>query len=214
MPVSRERFAQGLSPEQFLQQIDRNQERFEQNIREVQGLITDKDREFFARHPVNVVAIGEGWCTDVVQFFPPMFELAKQSPNVKLGVFVRDQNTDLIDQYLNQGKYRSIPVFVFYDQDWNELAHFIERPAAVTQEMAKETLRFAQENAQLEGINRTYENMPDETRTAVRENNANYRWSNMLRWDRIFLDDIEDLIARGARQPQPAAAAAEQSEHD
>ena len=214
MPVSRERFAQGLTPEQFLQQIDRNQERFEQNIGEVQGLITDQDRAFFAAHPVSVVAIGEGWCTDVVQFFPAIFELAKQSPNVELGVFLRDQNTDLIDQYLNQGKYRSIPVFVFYDQDWTELGHFIERPAALTQEMAKETLRFAQENAQLEGINRTYENMPDETRTKVRENNANYRWGNMLRWDRIFLDDIKDLIAQGAGQPAIAVTAAQASKHD
>lgn len=49
---------------------------------------------------------------------------------MELRIFARDQNLDIMDQYLNQGQYRSIPVFVFLDHDLNELGHWIERPAA------------------------------------------------------------------------------------
>ena len=43
-------------------------------------------------------------------------------------VFLRDKNPDLMDQYLNQGMFRSIPVFAFFDEDMNEVARFVERP--------------------------------------------------------------------------------------
>lgn len=200
MPVSRERFQEGLTPAQFMELVEKNRERFEQNLEQVQGLINDDDRAFFAQHPVSIVAIGEDWCTDVVQFFPVVFELAREVPSVTVRVFLRDQNHDLIDQYLKEGQFRSIPVFVLYDERWNELGHFIERPAAATQEMAQETRRFAQEHADAEGINRSYENMPDETRQKVRENSARFRWSNMLRWDRMALEELKQIASQGGQR--------------
>jgi len=45
-------------------------------------------------------------------------------------IFLRDENPDLMDQFLKEGLYRSIPVFVFFDERMNEVARFIEsRPA-------------------------------------------------------------------------------------
>lgn len=203
MPVTRERFAQGLTGSQYLELVQQNRERFEANLAAADELITDEDRAFFSEQPLSILAIGEDWCTDVVQFLPPIIRLAEQCPNIELRIFPRDQNLDLMNQYLNQGKYQSIPVFVFFDGDWNELGHFIERPAAVTAEMAQETRRFAEANPQLEGINRAYEHMPDETRQRVRENSSAFRWNNMLRWNRIFLDEIRALVAAG-RQAEAA----------
>jgi hypothetical protein len=55
-------------------------------------------------------------------------------------VFLRDKNPDLMDQYLNQGMFRSIPVFVFFDETMHELARFIERPPAQTEEIEKKML--------------------------------------------------------------------------
>ena len=51
--------------------------------------------------------------------------------------FLRDQNAELMDQYLNQGQFRSIPVFVIFDQNFNEQGHWIERPALITELSAK-----------------------------------------------------------------------------
>jgi len=194
MPISRERYQQGLTAEQFIEQMTKNRERFEQNLAETTAVFTDEDRAFFAEHPVSIAAIAEDWCTDVIQFLPPIIKLAEET-KVPLRIFLRDQNHDLIDQYLKQGEFRSIPVFVLYDQDWNELGHFSERPEAVTQAMAKESRRFALENDHLDGVNRAYENMPDETRAKVRENSARFRWDSMLEWNRIFLDEIEEIAA-------------------
>jgi hypothetical protein len=43
-------------------------------------------------------------------------------------IFLRDENPELMDRYLNQGIFRSVPVFVFFDEHMNELGRFIERP--------------------------------------------------------------------------------------
>jgi len=42
-------------------------------------------------------------------------------------IFLRDENPDLMDQFLKNGLYRSIPVFAFFDEHMNEVARFIER---------------------------------------------------------------------------------------
>ncbi len=194
MAVTKTVFESGISPQEFIDQMEVNQERFQTNLEEAQ--ISDDDLAFFAKHPVKIAAIGEDWCTDVIQFLPVIIKLAEQSDHVDLKIFLRD-STDLINDYLNQGEFKSIPVFVLLDEDFNEYGHFIERPAKVTQLMASETRRFAQENSDLEGINRSYEHMADETRQKVRENSARFRWDNMHEWNRIFLEDIKDLVQSG-----------------
>lgn len=195
MPISRERFNEGLSVEQFIDEMEVNKDKFVENIDA--NTFSDEDLEFFKNHPVSIAAIGEDWCTDVIQFLPVVAKLAQDVPSVSLKVFKRDDNHDLIDQYLKDGEFRSIPVFVLYDENWNELGHFIERPGDVTRQMGEETRRFAQANPQLEGANRTYDNMPDETRTAVRANSSRFRWDNMLAWNKIFVDEVKEMIAGG-----------------
>ena len=48
-------------------------------------------------------------------------------PGVEMRIFLRDENPDLMDQFLKNGLYRSIPVIVFLDEHMNEIARFIER---------------------------------------------------------------------------------------
>jgi hypothetical protein len=52
-------------------------------------------------------------------------------PGCELRVFFRDKTLDLTDAYLNNG-YRSIPVIVFFDAQWNEIGRWIERASAAT----------------------------------------------------------------------------------
>jgi len=66
--------------------------------------------------------------------------LTEGVPGIEMRVFLRDKNPDLMDQYLNQGIYRSIPVFAFFDEQMNEVARFIERPPKVTEQIEAKML--------------------------------------------------------------------------
>jgi hypothetical protein len=135
--VTRERFAQGLTLAQYLAQMRMNRERFVQHMEraEVDGVtLTPPGR------PLKVLVITEDWCGDSLQQFPVLARLAEASPDVELRVFLRDRNPDVMDQYLKRGLYRTIPVFVFFDEHMNELARFVERPARPGEPLAQHLL--------------------------------------------------------------------------
>ena len=192
MAISKETFDGGMTAEEFLGIVEANKEKFLENVENAR--ISDEVKAYFSDHPVSIAAIGEDWCTDVVHFLPVVIKLASEVDGVYLRVFQRDK-TDLIDSYLNQGEFKSIPVFVFIDSDWNELGHFIERPAKSTQAMAEESTRFQRANSDLEGVTRSYANMPDETREKVRANAARFRWDNFDTWNDHFFEEVHNIVA-------------------
>src|SRR4051812_6098831 len=126
MSVTAERFAQGLTYEEFKAVMTKNREKLESNER---GLdLHAEDLAVFKSLPetFNVLAIGEDWCTDVIDNLPIVARIAAESGKLNLRVFLRDQNLDLMDQFLKEGKHRSIPSIVFFDDQFNEIGRFIE----------------------------------------------------------------------------------------
>jgi hypothetical protein len=140
MAVTRERFAQGMTLAQYLEQMGTNKERFVELLGDIK--VRDEDRQALARlgRRLKVLVLTEDWCGDALYNFPVLWKLIDGNPDIEARVFLRDKNPDLMDQYLNQGLYRSIPVFVFFDEQMNELARFVERPPAQTEEIEKKML--------------------------------------------------------------------------
>ncbi|MCH7488892.1 MAG: thioredoxin family protein, partial [Chloroflexi bacterium] len=80
------------------------------------------------------VALGEAGCPDVFRGFPVIARIA-EATGMELRTFLRDENNDIIAEFLKGGEHESIPVFVFYDRDHNYIAHWIERPAQANEEL-------------------------------------------------------------------------------
>lgn len=128
--VDAKRFAKGYTYKDYLTSIKANKEQFERNEKEFH--LKDEDARFFASQKqklagVQVVAIGEDWCPDVWRGLPIMARIAEVA-GLSMRVFPRDQNVDIINEHLSQGKFMSIPVFAFYDASFKSLGHWIERP--------------------------------------------------------------------------------------
>jgi hypothetical protein len=144
--VTPERFAQGQSYSDWLASIDRNQARFQENYDEF--TLSDDDarafRELVAKPngPAKCLALGEAWCPDVFRGLPVMAKIAEAS-GMELRVFFRDQHKDIMAEFLNRGEHESIPTLVFYTEDHQYIAHWIERPAMANEQMPE--LRKLQE---------------------------------------------------------------------
>lgn len=136
--VTAERFAQGLTYDQWVAAIDRNQDRFQENYQAVE--LSDEDARAFRElaagpdGPARCLALGEPWCPDVFRGLPVMARIA-ESCGMDLRVFFRDQNKDIMAEFLKEGQHESIPTFVFYTRDHRYLCHWIERPALANDEM-------------------------------------------------------------------------------
>jgi hypothetical protein len=137
--VTPARFAQGLTYVGFLAQAAVNRDKFEANYQDVP--LTEDDIAFFRsaaaepNGPVKILAIAEAWCGDVYRELPTMARIA-EAAGLTLRVFLRDQNADIMDEFLLNGKSRAIPVFVFYTDDLRYIAHFTERSASAHVELA------------------------------------------------------------------------------
>jgi hypothetical protein len=83
------------------------------------------------------MVITEGWCGDSAHVIPVFDLVAKSSEGrIRLGMILRDDNPEIMDQYLVNGG-RSIPRLVAYDATTgDEIGTWGPRPAPVQQMMA------------------------------------------------------------------------------
>jgi hypothetical protein len=148
--------------------MTRNQERFEANER--QAAISPDDLAAFQRlpRPLNVLVLAEDFCGDVVANLPILGRLAAESRKLNLKIFLRDQNLDLSDMYLKEGKYRSVPVMVFLDDDLREIGRFIERPDSVTERREQERWAFYATHPELGSPDRPLDELPSEQQQQVK----------------------------------------------
>ncbi len=167
MAVTRERFEQGLTYEEFKAQMTRNQDRFAANEAGVQVNAADVEAIKALGHPVSALVVAEDWCGDVIDNLPVLGRLAAATGMLDVRVFLRDQNLDIMDHYLNQGQFRSIPVFVFFDQDFAELGHFIERPTSVTERRAQQRQALFAQHPEFGDLQTPIAQLPEEVRTQL-----------------------------------------------
>jgi hypothetical protein len=132
IPMDAKRFATGLTWKDYMAQMGDTRARTEENYQK--SALTPEERQFFGglSGVRYAVMLAENWCGDVHRNSPLLAHICEAIPGCELRVFFRDQNIDLTDLFINNG-YRSIPVIVFFDKDWNEIGRWIERAHAATQ---------------------------------------------------------------------------------
>ncbi len=135
--VTPERFSQGLDYSSYIDQIKVNKARF-------QGFydgfnVSPEDAAFFKEltqrpnGPARMMVIGEYWCGDVIRGLPVLAKIA-DAAGIPISIFPRDSHTDIMNEFLKEGKYMSIPVAVFYTADHEYICHWIERPEIAEKE--------------------------------------------------------------------------------
>jgi hypothetical protein len=136
--VTPERVAQGISYKEWMEQIDRNQEKFVDNYEAMQLNADDvaaiKALVGKEGGPTTCMAIGEPWCPDVFRGLPVAAKLC-EATGIDLKIFFRDQHIDIMNEYLYKGEFQSIPTLVFFTKDHKELGVWHERAQKARDEM-------------------------------------------------------------------------------
>ncbi len=138
--VTPQKFSEGFSYPDYMDQIKVNKDR-------VNGFYNDyplkpEDAAFFKElverpnGPAKMLVLGEDWCGDVVRGMPVLARIA-EAGGMEMRIFPRDQHHDIMNEYLKNGQWMSIPVAVFYTKDHQYICHWIERPVVAEEEMRK-----------------------------------------------------------------------------
>jgi len=136
--VTPERFASGLEWPQYLERVARNRQKFDYNYEQTTLSSDDANafRDLAQRPdgPAKVMALGEDWCPDVFRGLPVLARIG-EAAGMELRIFPRDDNLDIMGEFLKNGEHQSIPTIVFYTRDHRYVAHWIERPAKANAEI-------------------------------------------------------------------------------
>lgn len=129
--VSAERFATGLTWKEYLAGATAHQER-RQSAYDAVSFTPEQQQGLERLRPLGlkVLVLEEYWCGDAARSAPVLARLA-EAAGMEARWFFRDQNLDVMDQYLENGTSRAIPCIIFMAQDGEYLAHWGSRPRAV-----------------------------------------------------------------------------------
>mgnify|MGYP000078865302 CR=1 FL=1 len=82
------------------------------------------------------MVLTEPWCGDSAFLLPVLAEAAALSDDISLRILLRDDNLDVMDQYLTDGS-RSIPKMAAFGEDGEELFTWGPRPEGARQKFAE-----------------------------------------------------------------------------
>ncbi|MDQ8047100.1 MAG: thioredoxin family protein [Solirubrobacteraceae bacterium] len=135
MPLTLERraraFEQAIAFDAFVDGTVNHTAAFRENHDAVE--FTDADRVTLGQitDSVDVLAIVENWCPDVVANLPIVARIAEASPHITLHVLVRGPETeDVANAYPFEGRSH-IPTYVLFGSTGEELGVIVERTAEI-----------------------------------------------------------------------------------
>ncbi|MBM7662941.1 hypothetical protein JOC85_003752 [Bacillus mesophilus] len=126
-------FSKGMTTESYISSMTVHQENLLGVYNKVS--ITEEDRQALQSlqtRGIKAVVLTADWCGDAMVNLPIFIRLASEAL-IETRYLVRDENLELMDQYLTNGKSRSIPIIVFLDSEGNELGKWGPRAASVQQ---------------------------------------------------------------------------------
>lgn len=198
MPVTREQFAKGMTYDQYKAQMTRNRDRLD--AAESRLKLDPADVAAFKKlsKPLNVLALAEDWCGDVIANLPIVGRLAQESGKLNLRILLRDQNDDVMQHYLNRGEFKSIPVFVFLDDGFKDVGVFTERPDSVTKLRAEQRKEIFAANPDLGSPDAPPDQMSEEARAKYQQLSAAKREETLDWANKEVVNQLRAIVAKAA----------------
>jgi len=141
----RSRFLAAPTFERYLETVEKNRELWRaihERARVPADLIETAERLPGRWH---LLALSEDWCGDAVNTLPVVARWADELEHFDFRVLGRDENPDLMDAHLTDGRSRSIPIVIVYDQDFEEVGWWGPRPGELQEFVLGEGRRLDRE---------------------------------------------------------------------
>lgn len=85
----------------------------------------------------RLLVLVEDWCGDASNLVPVLARFAEDAPQLELRILKRDENHELMDQFLTNGS-RSIPLAILLDEAGDAVGRWGPRPAELQEKVIRE----------------------------------------------------------------------------
>ena len=193
MAVTRERFNQGMTYDEFKAQLSRARDQYERSEQQLDQNTPDLSG-FRGQPRYDVVVVVTETCPDVITNLPILARIARETANFEPRIFMRDDNKDLMAQFMN-GPYESVPVFAFHDADFALRGVFIERPRSVTELRTQKTRDLHASNPEFGPYGGSAGELAEDVRNRLREATQQMRDSTAGSYREATVRELAGLVA-------------------
>ena len=192
--LTQEKFIQGMTTQQYIDQIKVNKDPFVSIYETVQVPLESLNLFNALSEPIKLAVFTADWCGDAMSTTPVILKLADKAPNIILQVFNRDDELELSNSLLPEHRAGTVPIFVVMDQDMNQKVRFIETANSLVPSI----------DAMDEVINRETSGMDEaEARRAKRGRRNAYRVEHAQDWGEVILKEFIGLVSEALSGGQP-----------
>ncbi|MEC3882472.1 thioredoxin family protein [Halobacillus sp. HZG1] len=114
-------FNKGMTAQTYVDQMQTHQKDFIYIYENFPVPVEDQPLfEKVQNKKLRAIVLTEDWCGDAMLNLPIFLKIAEQG-HIPVHFLLRDENLELMDQYLTNGRSRSIPIIIFIDTNGNEV---------------------------------------------------------------------------------------------
>lgn len=122
-------FKKGLTAEQYINGMNVNKDEL-LSIKHSYVLKAANEFHSLQNQKLRALVLTTDWCGDAMVNLPIFMAIA-ESATIDARYFIRDENLELMDQFLTNGTARSIPIIILINEDGNVYAKWGPRAAKV-----------------------------------------------------------------------------------
>ena len=192
--LTQEKFVQGMTTQQYIDQIKVNKDPFVSIYETVQVPLESLNLFNALSEPIKLAVFTADWCGDAMSTTPVILKLADKAPNIILQVFNRDDELELSNSLLPEHRAGTVHIFVVMDQDMNQKVRFIETANSLVPSI----------DAMDVVINRETSGMDEaEARRSKRGRRNAYRVEHAQDWGEVILKEFSGLVSEALSGDQP-----------
>ena len=190
MALSAEKFAQGMTTQEYIEYIKVNKQPFIDIYNGVE--VPAETQAFFdgLTEPLNLAVFTSDWCGDALSTTPAILRLADSTDKLRLQVFSRDDELELTNGFLPEHRAGTVPVFVTLDAEMGEISRFVETARSLVPQIDAMDDAIAQEVA-------AAGTAADDQRAATRGKRTAFRVGKAKDWGDVILREFQQVVADG-----------------
>ena len=200
MALTEDKFNQGMSIQEYIDQIKVNKQPFLDIYQALDVPAKTKAQFDGLAEPLRLAVFTADWCGDAVSTTPIILRMAESTPKLAVKVFNRDEELDLTNSFLPENRAGTVPVFVVLDSSMKEIARFVETANELVPAIDAMDDMIVQEVAGESEENR---------RAAGRGRRMAFRVDHAQEWGEVILDAFGRVVADGlalAPEARPAVS--------
>lgn len=109
-------YEKGLTPAEYMATLEKHKDGFYA----IYENFSVPAEAAFEHKNIRALVLAEPWCGHCMLNLPILLHIAEQA-QFDVRFLLRDENLDLMDQYLTNGKSRTIPIVIFIDENGEEV---------------------------------------------------------------------------------------------